>query len=303
VGTLKGSGYSAQGLGTRSTGSGYSAQGLGFRYSAQGSGIGTGSTGSGYSAQGLGIAESFALKASRDTPFARRDTPYPGAFSNVRRITEQTGGAAARVPRSSAGKQWLCTLFVFRAELQSIQGSRSRSFKGSRLVPARNTVLLVKHGAVDKRTMPASPCSYKRTMEASPCSLDPCSLDPCSLDPELSLKTQNAKQVVVDEITLIGSRCGPFALALKLLEMRRVSVSGLITHRFPLAQAGELKCDIMRANLSCRVLGNPGHPRHAHPGACKACIRAFGRKSSPYMTLPRVRGWVCMHVVVCGCRV
>ena len=40
---------------------------------------------------------------------------------------------------------------------------------------------------------------------------------------------------------LIGSRCGPFAMVLKLLEMRRVSVSGLITHRFPLAQAGEGK--------------------------------------------------------------
>jgi hypothetical protein len=30
-------------------------------------------------------------------------------------------------------------------------------------------------------------------------------------------------------------------MVLKLLEMRRVSVSGLITHRFPLAQAGEGK--------------------------------------------------------------
>lgn len=46
-------------------------------------------------------------------------------------------------------------------------------------------------------------------------------------------------QVVVDEITLIGSRCGPFALALKLLETRKVNVDGLITHRYTLAEAGE----------------------------------------------------------------
>ena len=43
----------------------------------------------------------------------------------------------------------------------------------------------------------------------------------------------------MDEITLIGSRCGPFAMALKLLETRRVNVDGLITHRFALADAGE----------------------------------------------------------------
>jgi hypothetical protein len=38
--------------------------------------------------------------------------------------SEQTGGTAARVPRTSAGKPCLCTFFVFRAKFQTIQGSR-----------------------------------------------------------------------------------------------------------------------------------------------------------------------------------
>jgi threonine dehydrogenase-like Zn-dependent dehydrogenase len=40
--------------------------------------------------------------------------------------------------------------------------------------------------------------------------------------------------LVVDEITLIGSRCGPFAEALQLLAERRVDVSALIQARYPL---------------------------------------------------------------------
>ena len=46
----------------------------------------------------------------------------------------------------------------------------------------------------------------------------------------------NLTKVVVDEISIIGSRCGPFSMALKLLEDRRVSVEELITHRYPLPQ-------------------------------------------------------------------
>ena len=40
--------------------------------------------------------------------------------------------------------------------------------------------------------------------------------------------------VVVDEIKLIGSRCGPFAPALRLLEQRLVDVTPLIHDTFPL---------------------------------------------------------------------
>jgi threonine dehydrogenase-like Zn-dependent dehydrogenase len=38
---------------------------------------------------------------------------------------------------------------------------------------------------------------------------------------------------VVDEITLIGSRCGPFAPALRLLERNLVGVKPLIQARYP----------------------------------------------------------------------
>jgi len=42
---------------------------------------------------------------------------------------------------------------------------------------------------------------------------------------------------VVDEITLVGSRCGPFAPALRLLARRLVEVTPLIQARYPLSQA------------------------------------------------------------------
>lgn len=44
-------------------------------------------------------------------------------------------------------------------------------------------------------------------------------------------------RIVVDEITLVGSRCGPFAPALRLLAERRVDVAPLVHARFPLADA------------------------------------------------------------------
>ena len=44
----------------------------------------------------------------------------------------------------------------------------------------------------------------------------------------------DASALVVDEITLIGSRCGPFSEALKLLADHQVDVSALIQARYPL---------------------------------------------------------------------
>jgi threonine dehydrogenase-like Zn-dependent dehydrogenase len=49
--------------------------------------------------------------------------------------------------------------------------------------------------------------------------------------------TMNASSLVVDEITLIGSRCGPFEPALQLLAERRVDVRGLIEAIYPLEEA------------------------------------------------------------------
>ena len=45
--------------------------------------------------------------------------------------------------------------------------------------------------------------------------------------------------LVVDEVTIVGSRCGPFAKALRLLESGDVDLSPLIDYTFPLSQAME----------------------------------------------------------------
>ena len=47
----------------------------------------------------------------------------------------------------------------------------------------------------------------------------------------------DASAVVVQELTLVGSRCGPFAPALRLLVEGRVAVEPLIHARYPLAEA------------------------------------------------------------------
>ncbi len=49
----------------------------------------------------------------------------------------------------------------------------------------------------------------------------------------------NWSPFVVDEITVIGSRCGPFAPALRLLEKKEIDPTVLIAKRFPLSAALE----------------------------------------------------------------
>lgn len=65
----------------------------------------------------------------------------------------------------------------------------------------------------------------------------------------------NLSRLVVDEITLVGSRCGPFAPALRLLERGLIATEPLISARFPLceglaafaAAAGRMKVLLMIA--------------------------------------------------------
>ena len=51
--------------------------------------------------------------------------------------------------------------------------------------------------------------------------------------------TLDGSAVVVDELTLVGSRCGPFEPALRLLEEGSVDVAPLIDGRYPLADGLE----------------------------------------------------------------
>lgn len=46
-------------------------------------------------------------------------------------------------------------------------------------------------------------------------------------------------RVVVNEVTIVGSRCGRFPPAIRLLQRRRVDVAPLVTARMPLSQAQE----------------------------------------------------------------
>jgi threonine dehydrogenase-like Zn-dependent dehydrogenase len=49
--------------------------------------------------------------------------------------------------------------------------------------------------------------------------------------------TLNMSSIVVDEITLVGSRCGPFAPAIVSLAQKQVDVKPLIAARYPLSEA------------------------------------------------------------------
>ena len=49
----------------------------------------------------------------------------------------------------------------------------------------------------------------------------------------------DAAPVIVNEISLIGSRCGRFEPALELLSRRQIDVRSLLAAEFPLANAPE----------------------------------------------------------------
>jgi alcohol dehydrogenase len=60
---------------------------------------------------------------------------------------------------------------------------------------------------------------------------------------------------VVDEINVVGSRCGPFAPALRLLERRLIDVEPLISAEFSLSQ-GLLAFDAAFGKGNIKVLLN-----------------------------------------------
>lgn len=55
--------------------------------------------------------------------------------------------------------------------------------------------------------------------------------------------------IVIDEISIIGSRCGPFAPALRLLEQNLVDVDSMISAEFPLTDAATAFAFAMRPEL------------------------------------------------------
>jgi threonine dehydrogenase-like Zn-dependent dehydrogenase len=60
--------------------------------------------------------------------------------------------------------------------------------------------------------------------------------------------------IVVDEVTLVGSRCGPFSRALDLLAAGRIDVAPLISARYPLT---EWRQAFDAAKASLKVLLDP----------------------------------------------
>lgn len=117
-------------------------------------------------------------------------------------------------------------------------------------VVARHDVqreLLHAHGIATVDSAEVMPRSFDIVVEAtgSPSGLD---LARSALRPRgtLVLKSTYAGEVtldlspfVVDEITIVGSRCGPFAPALRLLESGRVDPTPLIAARYALDDAVE----------------------------------------------------------------
>ena len=69
---------------------------------------------------------------------------------------------------------------------------------------------------------------------------------------ELSL---NMSPFVVDEITILGSRCGPFAPALRLLERGEVDPTVLIAERFPLSRGVEAYKTAKKPGILKVILG------------------------------------------------
>jgi alcohol dehydrogenase len=63
--------------------------------------------------------------------------------------------------------------------------------------------------------------------------------------------------VVVDEVTLVGSRCGRFAPAIQLMRLRKIDVSAMISARFPLSEAAAAFAEAARPGVLKVILSAP----------------------------------------------
>ncbi len=71
--------------------------------------------------------------------------------------------------------------------------------------------------------------------------------------------------VVIDEITLLGSRCGPFAKALHALASGCLQLDGFVTDRFPLRDFAAA-FESARSGRSLKVIFDIASPTHRQPG-------------------------------------
>ena len=67
----------------------------------------------------------------------------------------------------------------------------------------------------------------------------------------MALKTSTP--IVIDEVSVVGSRCGPFATALEALRTKSVQVAPLIAARYPLEEA-EKAFQQARESKSLKIL-------------------------------------------------
>jgi len=109
----------------------------------------------------------------------------------------------------------------------------------------RSAALLARHGVRPLKPDQVPESAYDLVVEATgtPAGLD---LARRAVEPtgRIVLKSTyadaqplNLSPLVVDEITVVGSRCGPFAPALRVLQQGLVDPRDLIEARYPLAQA------------------------------------------------------------------
>ncbi len=78
--------------------------------------------------------------------------------------------------------------------------------------------------------------------------------------------TVNLSSIVVDEVTLVGSRCGPFAKALAVLEGGRLDLSDIISAEYPLAD-GVAAFEVAARPGVLKVLVRPGGAMSSRPAA------------------------------------